>query len=329
MRIYHFLFMLCCGLIVACSSADTIFPREEIIAQELMPLQGVTFPVRIEVKHPFLILQNIKRADSLYHIYDLTNYELKSSFGIIGQGPGEFVHPWLFHSQLSDILIGDKNTVYRVGINKEGLAVFKDTKQLSYNNNVYGAAFINDSLYVVDAMYTAPDLYLLALQDKLPRKSWTYRNPDIMDYYVDPDMGNVYANENRIAFCYGYKKQIDFMDTGFNLIKRVKFNYANPANTNSENQGDVKMSYVYGYLGKNYLYALFLGTSWDEHREKSFHGAFLEVFDLNGNPVAKYYLEGISPAYFAVDENTSTLYGKGVDGDPEDYLLVYKLKGLS
>ena len=30
-----------------------------------------------------------------------------------------------------------------------------------------------------------------------------------------------------------------------------------------------------------------------------------------------------------VDEVTFTLYGTGEDGEPEDHLLVYKLKGLS
>jgi hypothetical protein len=329
MRISHFILILCGGLVSSCNSTDPVFPKEEILTQELMPLQGITFPVRIEVKHPFLVLQNIKRADSLFHIYDIVGHELKSAFGVMGQGPDDFVSPWLFQTQLSDILIKDKNLVYRFGINEEGLPVFKDTKQMKYIYDVYEAAFINDSLYVMDAKYIAPSLYLLTLQDELPRKSRQYRNPDIMDYYIDPDMGNVYASENRIAFCYGYKKQIDFMDTDFNLVKRVKFKYTHPADPGLGNDGDVKMSYVTGYTGKRYLYALFLGTSWSDHRLQSFHGTFLEVFDLDGNPVVRYLLEGIGPVYFAVDEKTFTLYGKGVDGDPEDYLLMYKLKGLS
>jgi hypothetical protein len=119
------------------------------------------------------------------------------------------------------------------------------------------------------------------------------------------------------------------MDTDFNLIKRVKFKFAHPTNFNPKNQGDVKVSYVYAYWGKRYLYALFFGTSWNEYRSRSTHGTFLEVYDLDGNPVARYHLEGRRPVYFAVDEETFTLYGTGEDGDPEDHLLVYKLNGLS
>jgi hypothetical protein len=74
---------------------------------------------------------------------------------------------------------------------------------------------------------------------------------------------------------------------------------------------------------------LFFGTSWNEHRANSTCGTFLEVFDLEGNPIVRYHLTGRGPVHFAVDETTFTLYGAGDDGDPEDNLLVYKLKGLS
>nr|WP_280766541.1 BF3164 family lipoprotein [Parabacteroides sp. PFB2-10] len=289
----------------------------------------MTSPIRVEVKHPFLILQNMKQRDSLFHIYDLTHYKLRSAFGTIGEGPEEFVLPWLVQTKFSDFLIADKHKFHRFGIDEKGQAIFKETKEPQYINAVHEAAFLNDSLFVVDAQYTGPNLYLLNYQDELPKKTWKYRNADMIDYIADPDMGNVVTNDSRIIFCYGYKKQIDFMDTEFNLIKRVSFKFDNPTIVNSENQGDVKESYVYSYLGKRYLYALFFGTSWNENRANSTCGTFLEVFDLDGNPVIRYYLEGRRPVYFAVDEETFTLYGSGEDGDPEDNLLVYKLKGLS
>ena len=327
MRIIYIILVLCCGIIVACDSEDTTFPREETISQELMPLQGITYPIRVEVRHPFLILQNMKRTDSLFHVYDLTNYELKQAFGQEGQGPDDFVSPWLFHSQLSDIIIGDtsKDLLYLSKIGEDGINVLNDIRKSNYIYGVNDAAFINDSLFVVDAMYMAPDLYLISLQDKLPKKTKKYRNSNILDYYIDPDMGRVYANESRIAYCYGYKKQIDFMDIDLNLIKRVKFKYKHQAVING---ADEKVSYVYGYFGKRYLYVLFFGTSWNEYRDGSVSSFFLEVYDLEGNPVVRYRLDGNRPVYFAVDEEGFTLYGAGDDGEPEDNLLVYKLKGL-
>ena len=46
-----------------------------------------------------------------------------------------------------------------------------------------------------------------------------------MDLVRDPNYGRVYANGNRIILAYEYKKEIDFMDTEFNLIKKVKFDF--------------------------------------------------------------------------------------------------------
>jgi len=334
MRTFHSIIVLCCGVAVACSSNEPTFPREETLTPEFMPLQGVTNPIRVEVKHPFLILQNYTRTDSLFHIYDLRNNALKSAFGVTGRGPVEFVSSWLLHTQLSNILINDsgKNLVSKYSINEEGEAILKETQQPSYIEGVSNAAFINDSLFVLDAQYMAPSLYLLSWQDELPRKTRQFRNPDITDYYIDPDMGSVYANESRIALCYGYKKQIDFMDTDLNLVKSIKFKHASPSAStiDSEDGGDVKRTYIYGYFGKRYLYALFLGTSWNEHRGALSHcGTSLEVFDLDGNPVIRYHLNGIRPTYFAVDEKDFTLYGAGGGAEPEDHLVVYKLKGLS
>ena len=329
MRYPFFILLLCCCLVAACSSNEPKFPLEETLTQELMPLQGISNPGRIEVCHPFLIIYNSQRTDSLFHIYDLTNYELKSTFGVQGRGPGEFVDPWLFKTPLSDILIEDSDfLVSRFGIDQDGQPIFKETKRANYIRGTANAAFINDSLFVVDAMYLAPSLYLLTFEDELPRKTRQFRNPNIMDFFADPDMGWVYANDSRIALCYGWKKQIDFMDINLNLIKRVKFKFDTPAVIASKTE-EINMSYVsYGYFGKRYLYALFLGTSQKENTTSS-RRASLEVYDLDGNPIAKYHFDGIEPGNFVVDEETFTLYGSGGSSGLVDNLLVYKLKGLS
>ena len=332
MRFFHFILLLYCGLFVACDSTDTTFPREETITQEIMPYQSVACPIRIEVKHPFLVIQNFKMSDNMFHIYNLNNYELVNSFGTIGQGPGEFGGlVELLHTQFSDIYILDiyTNIIYPFRINDEGQSISKSARKANYiNYSIVNASFINDSLYVLEASHIAPSLYLLSLQDELPEKIRQYRNSDISDPMEDPDIGYVYANESRIALCYAYKKQIDFMDINLNLIRSVKFKYSPPAVIKSEDLADVKLSYITGYLGKRYLYVLFLGVSMKEHKDMSCHGTYLEVFDLDGNPVARYQLDGIGPINFVVDEETFTLYGAGEDGYPEDYLLVYKLKGL-
>jgi hypothetical protein len=91
----------------------------------------------------------------------------------------------------------------------------------------------------------------------------------------------------------------------------------------------VNRCYTYSYIGKRYLYALFRGAPQKEYKDLSYRGTVLEVFDLDGNPVVKYHLDGLAPNFFVVDEATFTLYGGRNDGEPVDHLLVYQLKGLS
>jgi hypothetical protein len=90
------------------------------------------------------------------------------------------------------------------------------------------------------------------------------------------------------------------------------------------------MSYISSYFGKKYLYTIFFGKSINEYRANlSAHKAFLEVFDLNGDPIVRYQLDGATPSHFVVDEETFTLYGATNDlSEIEDALVVYQLIGL-
>ena len=234
--------------------------------------------------------------------------ELDTAFGERGGGPNEFSAPWIIHSQLRNLIIVDKNTFLRYKINQDGRIIIEEKLTPACTNDIYDAAFVNDTLFVVDAQYVSSNLYLFNIKDDSPQKSLQYRNPNIMDLVRDPNYGRVYANGNRIILAYEYKKEIDFMDTEFNLIKKVKFDFQ---------------------TSDDYFYVIYLGTSWKKYRKQNTYNTYLEVFNLDGNPVARYLLKGKSPVNFAVDETTFTLYGTIDDGIPEDNLLVYKLKGLS
>lgn len=330
-KYFYSVFVLLFVMITSCNNMkenEPHFPKEEILEPGLMPLKEISSPFRVEIKHPFLVLQNDEKLrDRIFHIYDLTTNELKYVFGRIGQGPKDFVIPWMMRSSFPDLLIEDKHSFYRFSINKDGIPIPKDTIKPIYINTISDASLINDSLFVVDAQYTGPYVHLCSLTDEMPKKSWKYRNPNIMDYFIDPNRGEVYANDRRIVFCYKYKHQISFMDTQFNLIKSVKYDNTEPTNI-AEKPGEDMISYIDAYLGKRYLYAMFMGITENEHRANSWRGAHLEVYDMDGNPVKKFILKGKRPIYFAVDEETFTLYGVIPDGNPEDNLLVYKLKGL-
>ena len=336
MRTLYYIIALCCILFVACKQ-DPAFPREKTLTYELMPLQGVTHPFGLTVRHPFLMLLNLNRIDSLFHVYNLNTHELTHVFGVIGGGPDEFIFPTILSStSLSNFLISDYSSrgeeISIFEINPNGLAVLKGTKHPNPNNvhGAMGAIFINDSLYILqDWVLFTPYIHMFTLQDEQPRKSWQFRFSDVMEPWFDIDDGSVFANDSRIVFAYQLKKQIDFMDIDFNLIRRVSFNHRHPRSVSRENQHEVKRTYTAGFLGNRFFYALFKGASWNEWLNNPyFRGSILEVFDLDGNPIIRYRLDGIVPSRFVVDEETFTLYGFRDDNEPEDHLIVYRLLGL-
>ena len=61
----YLLLALCLGLLAGCKPADPqTFRIEKVLTPELMPLQGLTNPFRLEIKYKFGRLQTIcKRLD--------------------------------------------------------------------------------------------------------------------------------------------------------------------------------------------------------------------------------------------------------------------------
>ena len=129
MKNIYLLLALCFGLLTGCKPTDPqTFRIEKVLTPELMPLQGLTDPFRLEIKHPYLIVQNSEKLkDSIFHIYDVRNNELKCAFGSIGQGPKEYVMPWLLNNHLPEFIIANNsNTFQKFSIDKDGQATMKE-----------------------------------------------------------------------------------------------------------------------------------------------------------------------------------------------------------
>ncbi len=73
------------------------------------------------------------------------------------------------------------------------------------------------------------------------------------------------------------------------------------------------------YAGKDYFYALYGGSNNSENVKNS----ALEVFDYDGNPIAKYKFDTV-PYLFVVDEAKNIIYGYNHDEAP-DHLLKFTM----
>ncbi len=94
----------------------------------------------------------------------------------------------------------------------------------------------------------------------------------------------------------------------------------NPGKINSNNFENVIRRYVNIYVSQKHIYVLYRGRTSLEYKNNGYKGDVIEVFDFNGNPVARYSFDK-SPVLFAVDEATKKMYG--YNSLFEDKILLY------
>ena len=335
-RLIYFILTVCCGLaVMSCkhnenSITEPEFHRNETLTHELMSLQRITNPMRLEISHPFLIIQNRGRNDSLFHIYDLRNGELTSVFGRRGQGPDDFLTPWLQNTQTPGFLISERSRVHHFVINEEGTPHLNTKTNIQFMGGVLNSSFINDTLFVTDAWEINSDLLLLSVHDELPQKTYPFRTPSGMrDPNLDTNSAFISANEKRVVLFYNWQKRIDILDTDLDLVKSIQFDFPRSRRITPQNMLDVRGAFILGYVGEKYIYALFRGISLNEFMaDPHKHNNTLYVFDLDGNPVVSFELDGIGIGHFVVNEETFTLYGIPSGQIIEDHLVVFQLTGL-
>ena len=305
------------------------FPQEIVIAYgEKVPFQGVTNPSDLFVVDGYLVVQNFGREDSLFHVYSLQDFSLKNAFGVIGRGPKEFLFPVIMNVIHPFVYIMDydnNNQVSKYRLTSEGNVIFEGHPALSKNRNTFDYRMINDSIIIFDAFLNSPDIVVYNINCHETIAKWQYGNPEQQNRYHDENRGHVYANASSVVFCYYLQNRISFRDLHLRSI--VDHNYQKEkVVVDTKNFLNNIMHYEYGYLGNKYFYALYNGFSGEVFRNSGEIGCSLEVYDLKGNPIARYFFEEKSPRNFAVDEDSFTLYA--YHPDFEDYAMAYHLDGL-
>ena len=102
MKFSNLIVALCCGIITACSTTPNLdFPHEETLTPELMPLQGITNPWKVEIKHPYLIIENLQLKDSIFTYTILGVKNLKVPLELQGKGLlNLYFQPWYIRNFL-------------------------------------------------------------------------------------------------------------------------------------------------------------------------------------------------------------------------------------
>lgn len=273
------------------------------------------------VKDSLLIVAN-RNSENVFMIFSLPDFRLIKSFGKIGRGPGEFLFPDLVPADNDDCLcyIYERINEHLFELNRN-LSIselpyklaeiqyklkgnYKQIVSFSPNRFIYvesikGGKAIFDCRVLNDSTQTRM-IYDLSFSEA--HKSYAS--------YIGDFGAN--AEKQRAVYAYQYFKRLVFIDLKNNTSRVVNFSEgeAQKGNNSMTIMSPENITQYWKMSAqKNYVYVLYSGRSPIEVREewqRNEYYIFVEKFDWNGNPIAKYRLDNC--CYFCADESRGKFY---------------------
>ncbi len=297
---------------------------------EVIELKGVSVPTddifgiseaQMLVRDSLLFLKTIQ-GDKLLRVYSLPDFKLVATAAPKGRGPGEFQFPDIIKSNAKDTLlylyessssrIYALKSDYSVSIAHQG-EVDGNQEQFSSYNRQWGTLDNAPNLVYMQQDYEKKKNEILV--NKVVGDSVT--TTAVADLTFNPKyknwpayIGSFGVNEKlgRAYYAYKYFKRVVVCDINSGEFKVLDFDTAQSGLKNGSMDQSVT-HYWKSANGDDHFYLLYSGrTPVDVGRDNSRGNAhiFIEKYDWNGTPVAKYRLDGWG--YFTVDEARGKIY---------------------
>ena len=290
------------------------------------------------VKDTFLIVANLN-SGNMFMVFSLPEFKLIKSFGKLGKGPGEFQFPKLVPTE------GDVCLCYIYeSANNHLFSLQKDmtiselpfkladaqTQRSIHDKQVY--SFSPTEFVYAESVKGGKAIFNFSIQNDTVQNDLIYNLSFSKGYkswasYIG-DFGTN-GEKERMVYAYKYFKRLVFIDTKNQKLRTLVFD------SGEAKKGDAlsvmspeNVTHYWGMSAQNdFVYVLYSGHSpVDVQKEwgKKQYYIFVEKYDWNGNPIAKYKLDNWG--YFCVDEKNKKLYLASVN-DVEPF-FEFDLTGL-
>lgn len=262
--------------------------------------------VEMTVKDSLLLLKSQQNDGAPLRVYSLPDFRLLKQVGRFGRGPGEMVYPRLVPYRDRDavcfLVDGFSNRQVRVtpGLEAEPFELPLTEEQ----RRNYGFSLVARN--AGDILFTSlPDLMRCTAGDTAAR---TDRILDLAylkgRHSPTRYIGSLGADfdKGRAVFAYKYDRRIVFADLNEGSARTVVFRGKNDV-AEGAGMDDNTTHYWKLSAGSRYVYLLYSGRTPLEVAQEQSRGEryiFVEAFDWNGNPVARYRLDRWG--YFCADE---------------------------
>lgn len=281
------------------------------------------------VKDSLLIMAN-HNSGNMFLIFSLPHFRPVKSLGKMGRGPGEFQFPKLVPAENDENLcyIYEQANNHLFALQKDfsitklplklhdgqTKRMINDKQMVSFSPNefiyaesVKGGKALFDFKAVDDSVQNNR-IFNLSFSDTY--KSWAS--------YIGDFGAN--AEKQRAVYAYKYFKRLVFIDLKNNTSRTLIFNAGDAKKGNAlATMSPENTTHYWGMSAqKEHVYVLYSGRSpvevTKEWRKNEYY-IFVEKFDWNGTPIAKYRLNNWG--YLCADEHRGKLYLASVnDADP-------------
>lgn len=312
--------------------------------KELKGEQKITneiFQVRetqLIVKDTFLMVANLN-SGNMFMVFSIPNLKLIKSFGKMGKGPGEFQFPKLVPAEGDECLcyIYESANNHLFSLQKDmtiSELPFKladaQTQRSINDKQVY--SFSPTEFVYAESVKGGKAIFNFSIQNDTVQNDLIYNLSFSKGYKSWAScIGDFGANseKQRMIYAYKYFKRLVFIDTKNQKSRTLVFD------SGEAKKGDAlsvmspqNITHYWGMSAqKEYVYVLYSGRSpvdvQKEWRKKQYY-IYVEKYDWNGNPIAKYKLNNWG--YFCVDEKHQKLYLASVN-DAEPF-FEFDLTGL-
>lgn len=319
------------------------FQIEEEDFGAVIELTGVSKPVDVIFKvsgtkmvtdDTLLIVQNRHKTNT-FMLFSLPEFKYLKSFGLIGNGPDEFLYPKLIAgtNSISKCLILNKSKMYSLDKDlnlKREKILFPETDSPYDSREI---SYLCDSSFLfVDTTPNGKEISKLTFAADTQNISHIFNLSFLKGHkgwatYIG-DFG-INKKRDRIVYAYKYFKRLVFTRLDGSDARVINFRAPEIEKKDIiRTLGPDNITHFWGISAqRNYVYFLYSGRTpleVGEEFKSGKHYIFMEQYDWNGNPIRKFKLD--QWGYFCVNESETKLILASVTD--ENPFFVYDLPQL-
>ncbi len=321
------------------SLTDEAFGPLVELTGEVVETDAIFTPKELDmlIKGDLMIMKTFS-STGIFKVLSLPDLKLLKEFGVKGKGPGEFLFPrlvwtdepdklcYIYDMQLEKLYSVDMEyniLEFDAELEKESESLFGDKQFFEYEQN---------SFYYVSKSTTGKGIY-----QYLPERGDSLRLAyDLEDGFKSnlgwsAMIGDFGGNRilGRMVFAYKFFHKIRFYDYNNKATRTISFDSRQNANVKAKDHLTVLAptgtTHFWGMSSQaEHVYCLYSGRSPIDVGKQINAGTdyiFIEQFDWNGNPIARYRLD--QWGYFCVDEARRTIYVAAVNDEFPMYKYSY------